>query len=512
MAGLNGKTKPDMRSYLAKSIFAEFLGRTTFLSRVILYDKGLMSYGDILARIEKDANYLRNCQSLGGQMTGILLPHGLSYIASIFSLYTLNASIVFLNPKSTVSELDKLIHVVKLNYIITDMAGISLLEKSNWDISPLPYSNIYFAKKKLPFLNAASFTKPKLIIFTSGSTGTPNAVILNEFTLSANVLAVNEYLNLEEDDSTIIYTPSGYVYAINQTLCHLQRLAMQFSYDNGLLYPNHLLKFYSENKITGMATNPTGLRYFTDPKLCDNIQLPSLRYVMTGGQPLTNNLYFKILDMFPNATIINTYGCTETSARVCCWVCPSEKNAVQPEPFPVGHAVTGTRIKIVDKDGKEVEDGESGHVLVKAATVMEGYLNNGIIDTHKIDNGWFNTGDLGIFNNRDGLRLIGRSDDIILSGHNKISPVEVETVLERIEGVKEAAVTHLSDDMFDTRIVALIVPAEFKNAGRIEKDCIKMCIESLSNFKRPAKYLFVERIPKNLYGKINRKALPSLIN
>jgi len=162
------------------------------------------------------------------------------------------------------------------------------------------------------------------------------------------------------------------------------------------------------------------------------------------------------------------------------------------------------QVEIRDPDGKALPDGEVGEICVRGDVVMAGYWNNPAATAAAIRDGWLWTGDLGTLDEDGFLTLKDRSKDLIVTGGSNVYPREVEEVLLRHPEVAEAAVVGRPDPEWGEAIVAFVVARD----ERPSIDALdRLCLDNIARFKRPKEYRFVERLPKNNYGKVVKTEL-----
>jgi long-chain acyl-CoA synthetase len=495
-----------MRRSLTISCREAVLNATIDDSWPLIYERSIVTSGELKARVFALATTLQRRGLTKGEMVGVSLAHGVDFIASIMAAFVTEAICVLLNPQLTDYELEHALDTSSLHLLITSATDALRPPFQSWGSESSAEPVIL---SRAPVSPAELRAPPcSYVIFTSGSTGRPKGVVLQESNVSANVWAVIEYLSLGPFDRSVIYTPSGYIYALSQTLTHLAASALQVAYPHGLRFPANLLMEMDRHRVTGVATNPTGLKLLTAAAMANDMKVAGVRYVMTGGQPLVGSLLSNTRRVFPGSAVINTYGCTETSARISCWAC-SPKAEDLTAPLPVGHPITGTRVRIVDEKGSSVADGRVGELQVRGPSLMLGYLGLAALTKERIVDGWFRTGDYGVYSDDHGLTLLGRLDDVVMVGHEKVGPEEVEAVLEAVDGVNEAAVTFEPDELTEFHLVALIVTEQ--NIDEIIPACKLACAQRLSSAKRPQKYVRVAGLPRNLYGKCDRGKLHKLL-
>ncbi len=165
-----------------------------------------------------------------------------------------------------------------------------------------------------------------------------------------------------------------------------------------------------------------------------------------------------------------------------------------------GVARTGVLVRVVDPDDRDVASGEVGEVVTRSDCVMAGYWNNPEASAAALRNGWLHTGDLGSLDAQGYLTLRDRSKDMIISGGTNIYPREIEEVLLRHPALLEASVVGRPHPEWGEEVVAFVVPRPGQMVQQSELD--RLCLDSIARFKRPKSYRFVDRLPKNNYGKV----------
>jgi long-chain acyl-CoA synthetase len=166
------------------------------------------------------------------------------------------------------------------------------------------------------------------------------------------------------------------------------------------------------------------------------------------------------------------------------------------------------QVAVRDAQGRELPAGEVGEVCVRGEVVMAGYWNNGEATAQALRDGWLWTGDLGSFDEDGFLTLRDRSKDLIVSGGSNIYPREVEEILLRHPAVAEAGVVGRPDPEWGEVVVAFVVA---RGDPPPESELDRLCLEHIARFKRPREYRFVERLPKNEYGKVVKGELREML-
>ncbi len=170
-----------------------------------------------------------------------------------------------------------------------------------------------------------------------------------------------------------------------------------------------------------------------------------------------------------------------------------------------GVAQTPVQLRVGDEQGRELAPGEVGEILVKGDTVMAGYWRNEEATAAAIRDGWLFTGDVGCLDADGFLTLKDRSKDLIISGGSNIYPREVEEALLSAPEIGEVAVVGEPDPEWGENVVAFVVP---KAGGSLTVEALdRHCLEHIARFKRPKRYIFVDQLPKNNYGKVLKTEL-----
>jgi 2-furoate---CoA ligase len=235
--------------------------------------------------------------------------------------------------------------------------------------------------------------------------------------------------------------------------------------------------------------------------------LSSVKNIAYAGMSMTTNLVLKCSELFPKAEFSNFYGSSEIYTFAV-------RNNLAENPGSAGLAGIGQTLKIVKADpdsliqpNEEVPIGETGEIIASMASLdaFSGYWKRPDADEKAIRNGWYFTGDLGKFDQTGEIYVLGRVDDMIISGGENIYAEEVEDVLAKSPDVRGVAVIGMPDSRWGEKVTAFIEP-ETDNAS--EKQLDDFCLTSnLARFKRPRAYAFIEKIPRSASGKLMRRHL-----
>jgi 2-furoate---CoA ligase len=222
-----------------------------------------------------------------------------------------------------------------------------------------------------------------------------------------------------------------------------------------------------------------------------------------AGAPMTDGLLQKLDKAFHPQLFVNHYGSSEI------YTFTINQNAAA-KPGSAGRSALNQRIRVVKLGSTNPDDraapGEEGQIIADLAgdEAFEGYLNRPDANAKALHAGWYFTGDTGSFDADGDLFVTGRVDDMIITGGENVSPVEIESVLSLHADVAEVAVAGLADERWGQKIVAFIKRSAPVDEAALDAHCRT---SGLANFKRPREYVFLDEIPKSPVGKILRRKL-----
>jgi 2-furoate---CoA ligase len=222
-----------------------------------------------------------------------------------------------------------------------------------------------------------------------------------------------------------------------------------------------------------------------------------------AGASMSDGLLHRLNEAFKPELFVNHYGSSEV------YTFTVDQDATR-KAGSAGRAGINTRIRVV-KLGAQSPDalaasGEEGEIIadLRGEEAFEEYWNRPDANAKSIRQGWYFTGDIGYLDPDGDLFVTGRVDDMIISGGENISPVDIESVLSLHPAVDEVAVAGLSDERWGQRVVAFVKARSETSSSELNEHCQQ---SDLLNFKRPREYVFVREIPKSPVGKILRRKL-----
>ncbi|GHE90911.1 class I adenylate-forming enzyme family protein [Thalassotalea profundi] len=358
--------------------------------------------------------------------------------------------------------------------------------------------------QKLEFTPESNANRVLTICWTSGTTGTPKGVPRTHNMWLATAKASAESSKLHVDDNVLCPFPIVNMAALGgiliPALLHGCSLTLHHPLDAKLL-----LKQIQDDGITFTVAPPALLNQLAKSKDMWNLyDLSSLRRIGSGSAPLSPWM-IEIFDTDFSIDVVNMYGSNE---GIVLYSTPENtpSSTVRATDFPRPNNGIFFETKVADPlTGKEfTSSGEKGELLVKGATIFEGYFENS--EEVFTKDGFFKTGDLVEICGDDGnyYRIVGRCKDIINRGGIKISPVEIDIFLEGFDGAIEAAVCAYPDEILSEKICACLVLSEGNEPPSLSKLQSWLLTKGLSKFKLPERIEIFNQLPRNPIGKVQR--------
>jgi acyl-CoA synthetase (AMP-forming)/AMP-acid ligase II len=339
------------------------------------------------------------------------------------------------------------------------------------------------------------------ILFTSGTTGRPKGVVMTHGQTVAQFREWCAFAGLRSGDRYLIVNPFfhmfGYKAGWLASLLTGATIVPVPVFD----VPT-VLSLVESERITVLPGPPTLYRSILDHPERDAFDLHTLRVAVTGAADIPVALIREMRAELPFRSILVGYGLTE--AGTCTGSRPDDD--VETIATTAGRAMDGLDVIVADGEGREVERGTTGELLVRGYGVMQGYLDDPEATAAAIDErGFLHTGDLATMDARGYVRIVGRSKDMLIVGGFNVYPAEVENALLAHDAVGQVAVIGVPDERMGEVAMAYVVPAPGRalDPGAI----IGWARERLANYKAPRHVVVVAELPTNATGKVVKDVL-----
>ena len=335
----------------------------------------------------------------------------------------------------------------------------------------------------------------RIIILTSGTTGTPKGAPRSEAGVDAAVSLLS-LLPLRSGWRTHIAAPLFHTWGFGHMALGMllgSTVVLRRKFD-----PEGCLKAVVDEQCESIVVIPVMLqRILALPaETLEKYDLSRVEVVASSGSALPGELALTWMDRFGD-NLYSTYGSTEVA-----YAAVAQPRDLREAPSTAGHPPYATIVKILDENGKEVPQGESGRIFVGNGLLFEGYTGGG---SKEVVDGLMSTGDVGRFKEDGRLYVEGRDDEMIVSGGENVFPKEVEDCIARHEAVDEVAAIGVEDDDFGHRLRAFVV---LTSGGSLDEDGVKAWVkDNLARYKVPRDVVFLDELPRNATGKVLKREL-----
>ena len=342
------------------------------------------------------------------------------------------------------------------------------------------------------------------LIYTSGSTGNPKGVMSGHDNVVFAASSIIIYLENRTDDIVLNVLPLSFDYGLYQLLMTF-KFGGTLVLEKSFTFPAQVLGLMASERVTGFPAVPIMFSILLNMDL-SSYDLSGLRYISNTAAALPPGHISQIRNKFPQVTLYSMYGLTETKRTL--YLPPAQ---LDKRPDSVGIPIPGTEAWVEDKSGRRLGPGQVGELVVRGRHVMRGYWENPEATARRFRDGsdpglrLCYSGDLFLVDGEGYFYFVSRMDDIIKSRGEKVAPKEVESVLYELPDVVEAAVVGVSDPLLGQLIKAFVVTGP--ESALTEKDVLRHCRSRLEDFMVPQKVEFLDALPKNPSGKIQKSAL-----
>jgi fatty-acyl-CoA synthase len=469
-----------------------------------------LSYAELDQDVGSVAAWLLAHAVCPGDRVCYLGPNCPELLELLFACARVGAIFVPLNVRMPPAELQVFVEAIRPQLLVAEQGFRQVALDSAGDLGPGRVKTFQLggelaglapSAERVPEFSGVAAASPVLIAFTSGTTGRPKGATFTHENLAFNALNVLTAFGVTAADEILTAVPmfhvGGLLIHTMPGLCAGATITIHREFE-----PGRLLDAIGRQRMTLLACVPAMTFALASHPAWERSDLSSLRLVVTGSTMVPS----RAIEPWQrkDVPIVQGYGGTET--------CPTATTMPPGSPaeasFTAGKPAIYTQIRIVDQSGRDAAIGEPGEVWIRGPAVMEGYWENEQATREAFCDGWFRNGDLGLIDEDGYLHIVDRLNDIIIVGASNVYPSDLEAVLDDCADIREAAIVGRPHGELGEVPVAYVVPAPGRTLT--PQQVMGLFANRLAAYKHPRDVIFLDTLPRNWHGKIDRRRLHEL--
>jgi long-chain acyl-CoA synthetase len=462
----------------------------------------LRTYDELWSRCRRLAGALDGLGIGSGERVAILAANSPAYVETYLAVPASGRVVVPLNIRHAAPELAYAVRDSGAKILLTDRDPGELAALVD-HVIPLDdgYEALLAKSREAPLGEGIDENTLAGLFYTGGTTGASKGVMLTHRNLVANTYHWIATAHPEPEDRFLVIAPLFHAAGSNGVLASVWTAGCQVilpTFD-----PKAALECVERDGITATLGVPTMIAAMTEEQLVRPRRVETLRQISHGGSPVATEVLRRAHRAFPGAELIHLYGATET-APLATTLRHEERHLDGPRARSCGQPLPGVDVRVFDPNGREVETGEGGDVVIRGPNVMAGYWKKAEPTAAVLRDGWYWSGDLGYADDEGFIFLVDRAKDMIVSGGENVYCTEVEEALYTHPAVLEAAVFGIPDEKWGETVHAVVVPRHEVEQGEL----IAHCRERIAGYKVPRSLeLRSEPLPKSGPGKVLKREL-----
>lgn len=463
----------------------------------IIENHRTMTFGQLSDMVDMIANTFPN----NLDAVGVVMTHRAEMIAAILAILKTGAMYIPAEPTFPTGRVHSMMKEAMVDFVLTDMQFAHKLDGFQLQYTDSIISEGDNGKEGRVYAQMPDGLA--YVLYTSGTTGRPKGVSVTNKNVCHYVRAFANEFHPGNGDVMLQYSVCSFDIFVEEVFTSLlNSAAIAIPTDDDKKDIHSLMAFVNRHHVTMLSGFPYLLADMNHLS-----QIPkSLRLLISGGDVLrghhVNNLVNKV-------KVYNTYGPSETTVCASYYCCNGGK-VLEDGTYPIGKAVKGSSIRILDKRGNEVQNGESGEVCIYGDGVSNGYIGDHVEENKafvKFEDGsrMYRSGDLGYSTEDGNIAFLHRKDTQVMIYGKRVEVMEVESHLYQCNGVEQAVVRAFTDDGGLSYMIAYVVPTD--KTLKVS-DIKKELSENLTDFMIPEFIVKMPQIPLNTNGKPDVTRLP----
>ncbi len=498
---------------------ARVYGRETGL----IFGDVRLTWQAVNVRANRFANAMQKLGLQRGDRVALYARNSHQWVEALFGLMKVGVVVVTINYRLTAAEAGYIAENCGARAIICGVTEVENARKVASQISNLKFligidvagddvesyeTLINRGDEREPVLETPlAYDEPAMLLYTSGTTGFPKGAIYTHGSLLVGMLVHVHAIGSRHTNRVMLPSPLYSAAGIAGIFC-----AMYVGSPIALINfePKLALETMQRERITFTNFVPTTIQLLMARADIGNYDLSALETLLYGGSPIPESVLRDAMTKLPNCGFRQTFAMTETGCAGTVLE-PSEHREALANPafahrlLSCGRPQINVDVRIADENGNTLPPNEIGEIAVRTEANMPGYWNNPEATAKTLRDGWLYTGDMARMDEDGYFYLVDRKHDLIVSGALNVYPSEVERVLQEHPAVYEVAVIGVPSERWGEEVKAIV--ALKLNAIATAEELIAHCGAQLAGFKKPKTIEFVEKLPRNLTGKILRREL-----
>lgn len=453
------------------------------------------TYSEYYGKIKQATAFLKDKGVKKGDKVIIKTAQNTAFFTVFHAIHLIGAVAVPLE-KTVKAE-----RVCEINEVVEAVCYIA--DKPIEEMTTYLYKDIAECESEYEPENLPKGEDDSTILFTTGTTGKSKGILMchsADVAVAGNVVAGTE---MKKDNVEVIPQPLNHSFSIRRYYANMVNGSSVIVMD-GVIFISRFFDAFDKQGATSAAMAPSALAVIfklSGDKLAEYDD--KIDYLQFGGSYMPESDKDKIRELLPNVRLYNFYGSTEAG-------CSSiiDFNKEKENPYNIGKATINSDIRFVDENNNFVETSEQNpaRLVTGGKMLMNEYYKEPELTAETLIDGYIYSNDMGYVNEKGDIIMLGRMDDVIISGGQKISPLDVENVCSKYEGVTECAVIGV-DDAIMGQVAKLFVVVNDKYD---EMKMMQFLTERLENFQVPKIVQIIKEIPKTFNGKPLKRELKNM--
>ncbi|MFG6115899.1 long-chain-fatty-acid--CoA ligase [Halobacillus sp. MO56] len=505
-------------------VLTDFLDRAVELygdKPAIIDDERVLTYRQMNERVNQLSRGLKALGIEKGDKVAYLAPNSNEMLEGFYGVFQVGAIMTPLNTRLKPADYQFILEHSESKVLFVDQDLYPLVEEVLPELTNLEQVIIHGKAKDgclayegwLETFPNESFERAELeesdiasLLYTSGTTGNPKGVLLSHRANYLHALSTMHHLRVSDQDTLLHVLPMFHVNGWGSPFYYTANGATQVMLRK--TDPKLILEKIKKHNVTVLHMAPTVLNMVIEAFEAEKPVLEQdVRVVIAGSAPPP--AFVRKVEEDLQWKFIQVYGMTEISPLIT----TSELRSMDLDrpaeeryrlKAKAGYEMIGSKVKVVDELGEEIpHDGKAiGEIVTRTNGMMEGYYKNPEATNETIRNGWLHTGDMAVVDEGGNIEIVDRKKDVIISGGENISSIEVEGTLYEHPSILEAAVVAVPNEKWGEVPHAVVVLREGETLS--ENEIIAFCREKLAHFKAPKSVTLTDELPKTASGKIQK--------